>query len=175
MDYIYPEWLNIKNYSCQTILPTTLINNNYNNLGFNISVLGNRFIILDINGKKYISICEKNIPYNEWIGIICNLKNSEGVFETFVRNINSSYIDGDKLSLLSKTFIKYNPEEIVGTEYNIQKTDTNITNIRLYNESIPFDDQETDLLSYNIKWSDKAIILDSADLIIKSPYSGQPR
>ena len=63
----------------------------------------------------------------------------------------------------------------MGTEYNIQKTDTNITNIRLYNESISFDDQETDLLSYNIKWSDKAIILDSADLIIKSPYSGQPR
>ena len=175
LDYIYPNWLNVKNYTCKTEMPTTLINNNYNSLGFNISVICNQFLILTVNGKQYISICDKTIPYDEWVGITCNLKNSEGIFETVVRNINTTYTDGNKLNILSNKGIKYIPEEIVGVDYNLQKTNTNLTNIRLYKEEIPFNDQENDLLSYNIKWSSKAIILDSADIIQKSPYTGQPR
>ena len=175
LNFIYPDWINVKTYSCYSSTLTTLINNNYNDLGYNISIIGNQFVILSINGKQYISICENEIPYNEWVGITCNLKNSEGIFETYIRNINSTYVNGDKLTLLSKTKIEFIPEEIVGSEYNIQKTTTNITNIRLYKEEIPEKDQENDLLTYNIKWSNKSIILDSADIIIKTPYAGQPR
>ena len=75
---------------------------------------------------------------------------------------------GKAVDALSKTKIEFIPEEIVGSEYNIQKTTTNITNIRLYKEEIPEKDQENDLLTYNIKWSNKSIILDSADIIIKN-------
>jgi hypothetical protein len=82
---------------------------------------------------------------------------------------------GDKLVKVFYKTINLTPEEVVVDQYTLDKSDSLMTNIRLFTTTIEEEKQPLELLSYLSKDADQAIILDNCDLRFSAPYISKQR
>jgi len=160
-------WEELDGYYLRKESPVNLLSGESENGDFEISLYGGKYISIVVAGIEYFFKFKKKLEQDRWYGFIINLQ-KEMTVDVF-----------DSLPELSKIYSfeqKIAWEDDVYTAYYIKSSNSNITNIRLYDmANSNIDKQLEDLVSYNVKNGSHAIINDSADLVINNKYYGEQR
>ncbi len=167
---IYDNWTELGNFKIKKEGKINLLTGETaENKDFQINLISKKYIeILFPNGTGVLSEIETDLDENIWYGIIINISNNE-----LEVNVFKSLPSLTRISTV-KSKIKRENETI--TRYYITKSNSYITNIRLYNiGNYDIDKQLTDLVSYIIKNNSNAIINDSADIYLGLKYYGEQR
>ena len=137
---------------------------------FNISIKGLSMISISTSEDEALIPVTEEIKTDKWYGVIINFG------DNFSVDLYTT-VD-DKLTRISSVDNITNEiyESIEIENYYINSSNGNITNIRLYNSfNKEIDKQLTDLVSYNIRNDNNAIINDSADTYLNKEYKGRQR
>ena len=180
-----PSWRTMPNYKLTTKEPISIIDgvNDFGEHILSVNIYANQYIAisyghtyidsLDSYGAYVVKLDEKLLD-NNWYGIVVNIGNSWGQYNVYVWEKHPT----DKLAKIQTIFyetLKLYPEDVTIDNYTINKSQSYLTNLRLYNETIEEEKQSTELLSYFTQDGDKLILSDSADPIIKNPYITKQR
>ena len=144
------------------------------NSDFNVNIYANQYIKIEYGEQEYTAILTDKMLDNEWYGIIVNIGNVWGQYNVYVWKQSDTDI-GDPLQNIFYETIDFTPEAVSIEYYQINRSSSYITNLRLYGSTIEEEKQMNQLLSYFIKDADKAIIADNADLKFRAPYVGAQR
>ena len=142
--------------------------------GFKVDIHANQYIKIIYGNQEHISIMTDKLNDREWYGIIVNIGNSWGQYNTAVYQQHPS----DTVSKLKNIFydtLDFTPEDTEVIEYTINKGPSYLTNLRLYVATMEEEKQANELLSYFVKDGDQLIIGDNADPKFRAPYTGQQR
>jgi len=179
MNSVNANWTMARNYKMKVQNSINMIDGVYEIISsethrFQVDVYANQYIKVIYGTQERVFPMNTKLLDNNWYGVVVNAGNTWGQLNAQVWKPSVSSI-GDKLtSVFSKT-LPLIPEDITLTEYNINKSDAYITNIRLFKTTIEDEKQTLELLSYLSKDSDQALILDNADLKFMSPYISRQR
>ena len=141
-----------------------LISSNF----FNVDVIGNNTILVSINGKEYFYCCDFIFEKNNWYNIVVSLgkKTTLKIFDA-----------NSKLSLLyNEDKVTKKWDEFNNNNYEIKGSNSNLTNIRLYNTSL--DDIEKyiqNAVTYLSSDDSKMIISDNVDAFFDNAFYGNQR
>jgi hypothetical protein len=134
---------------------------------FAINIIGN-LLMIQINNKTYYSKITEKFKANVWYNISINfgMENNFRLFE-----LNNEIVELEYKDIDIDNFGDINIDE-----YNINGSDVNLTNIRLYNENISdIDKQLINIISKIAGNESNMIISDNADEILKYSYFGEQR
>lgn len=137
---------------------------------FNISLLGNRSILIKYGNKqKQISLASE-IPADEWVGIAINIGKDS---ELYIFNIDSNH------NIQVNNHIDFGDimnDFKVGTFY-ITSSDIKLTHIRFYKtkDKVPYKSMITDLTTMFTNNDHDAVINDNAAIPNVSPYMTQQK
>lgn len=148
-----------------------ILNNNVNLITsdiFAIDIIGNNTILVKINGKDYFYCCDFILEKNNWYNIVVSLGK-----KTIVKIFNVN----NKLNLLySEEKITKKWDNFAHNNYEIKGSNSNLTNIRLYNS--PLEDEEKYILNAitNLGSDDsKLLISDNVEAFFDNTYYGNQR
>ena len=144
------------------------------NTNLSVNVYSNQYIKITYGSQEHIAMITDKVYDDEWYGYVINIGNSWGQYNVNIWKQNDTN-NGDKLrSVFTKT-ISFTPEEIVVDHYNIDRSNSQLTNIRLYKSTLEEDKQSNELLTRFSTSADEAIILDNADDLMRIPYIAKQR
>lgn len=148
-------------YSCNEINIISDINNN-----FSVDILGNTIKLL-INDKSYIVPINYSLKENNWYNISLNLSKH---LTCDLYDINETI---NHISHVQEKISNYTLENI---NYQIKGSDSDISNIRIFNQEIlDVDKQIINITSYLSNDNSKLIISDNADEWLNNEYYGEQR
>lgn len=175
MNSIMANWWERPNWKMKLSSSVSLLDGiNVSTTGLSAEINGNQYIKIIYASQQYIFNLPNKLREDKWYGIVINLGNSWSQL-----NINLwEPEDIEKTDRLRNTFsetISILPEGVEVESYTINKSETLMTNIRLFDCTIEYEKQENELLSYFTKNADNGIILDNADLKFTAPYISRQR
>jgi hypothetical protein len=175
LNSISSSWATKGSYKMKLQEPINLIDGiNAANYGFKASVCANQYIKILYGSQDRVIPMDTKMLDNSWYGVIVNIGNTWGQYNAYVWKPTVSG-SGDKLTKVFYKTVSFTPEEISIDEYHVDRSDSYITNIRLFKTTIEEEKQPFELLSYFSKDADQALILDNADLRFSAPYISQQR
>lgn len=175
LNSIQYEWWDKSSWKLLVSNPINIIDGiNETETGFSASIYANQYIKVKYGTQEHISILDKKLDTENWYGIVINIGNSWGQYNVYVWRVSPND-DIQKLNNIFYETLSFTPEETIVNEYSINKSDSYITNIRLFNSTIEEERQINELLSYFTSNADKALILDSADSKLRIPYISQQK
>lgn len=163
VELLEEDWFNMESFD--------ILSNNVNLITsdiFNINIIGNNTISVEINGKEYLYYCDFIFENSKWYNIVISLgkKTSLKIFSV-----------NDKLNLLhSEEKITKKWEDFSNNNFEIKGNDIDLTNIRLYNTSL--DDIEKYILNAITNFGNddsKLLISDNAEAFFNNAYYGNQR
>lgn len=168
-------WRIMKNYKVRVQEPINLIDGiNETNYGFKASIIANQYIKILYGSQEKVIPINTRLLDNSWYGIVINLGNTWGQYNAYVWKPNTTG-SGDKLTKVFYNTVSLNPEEVIINQYILDRSDSLMTNIRLFKTTIEEEKQSLELLSYFSKDADQAILLDNCDLKYTAPYISRQR
>ena len=168
-------WRTMKNYKVRVQEPINLIDGiNETNYGFKASIIANQYIKILYGSQEKVIPINTRLLDNSWYGIVINLGNTWGQYNAYVWKPNTTG-SGDKLTKVFYNTVSLNPEEVIINQYILDRSDSLMTNIRLFRTTIEEEKQSLELLSYFSKDADQAILLDNCDLKYTAPYISRQR
>jgi len=175
LNSIQNKWYEKPGWKMRVKDPIVLIDGiNSTNNGFKIIINADQYIKIEYGSQEYISIMPERMVQGDWYGFVVNIGNSWNQYNVYVWK--PSLIDSDnKLENVFYDTVLFNAEEVLIDQYNVDKSYSYMTNIRLFNSTIEEEKQVQELLSYFSQNADKALILDSADPRFRAPYISQQR
>ena len=183
LDSIKSNWTTAKNYKMRRVAPVNLLdgfNNDYTGVGadtstgFKVDILANQYIKIIYGQQQHIAVMNERLLDKEWYGVIVNIGNTWGQYNTYVYKQHPS----DSVSKLQNIFyetLQFTPEAVVVEYYTVNRSPSYLTNLRLYVATMEEEKQANELLSYFVKDGDQLRIGDNADLKLKAPYTGKQR
>jgi hypothetical protein len=170
------SWTSMKNYKMKIQEPITLIDGTDELLTHKLEVLvsANQYIKIIYGSQEHVISMDTRMLDNSWYGVVVNIGNTWGQYNVYVWKPSVSGT-GDKLTKVFYKTIDFIPEEVAVSEYTLNRSDSYMTNIRLFKTTIEEEKQPFELLSYFSKDADQAIVLDSADLRFTAPYVSKQR
>jgi len=176
LNSIKSTWASAKNYKMKVQKPVSIIDgmNVTVGNGWKADIYANQYIKIIYGSQEYIAITTDKLSDKEWYGIIINIGNTWGQYNTHIYGIHPSDTTTKLQSIFYET-MDFTPEETVVDYYTINKSPSYLTNLRLYNSTIEEEKQMEELLRYFVKDGDQLVVGDNADLKFKSPYIGQQR
>lgn len=160
-------WKEIPGFSVSVSSPVNLLSGESQNGNFDISIYANKYIVVNMPEKQNIIYIKDTLKNNIWYSVILNMRKKATL------NVFKCIPNLEKIQ--ENTFVMDWVNNVV-TNYYIKPSNSDMTNIRLYNiANDNIDKQLTDIVSYNISNGSKAIINDSADLWIDNKYYGKQR
>ena len=169
------NWASMRNYKAKLQEPINLIDGiNETNHGFKANIFANQYIKILYGSQERVIPMNTRLLDNSWYGVVINIGNTWGQYNAYVWKPNVSG-SGDKLVKVFYKTINLTPEEVVVDQYTLDKSDSLMTNIRLFTTTIEEEKQPLELLSYLSKDADQAIILDNCDLRFSAPYISKQR
>ena len=175
LNSINSNWAGASNYKMSKIQPVNLLNGT-NDLGVSqikIDVLASQYIKIIYGDQTYVAPMPAKLQNATWYGIIVNIGNTWNQYN--VQVWEEGLTSSDKLRTLFYDTIQFTPESISVHEYSINKSNSYLTNIRLFNLTIEEEYQSNELLSYFSSNADHGLILDNADPKFRAPYINKPR
>jgi hypothetical protein len=148
-----------------TIIDT---NNILSSDNFDIKLLGNNTLVLNISGKDYTFISDVSLEEGKWYNIVLSIGKKTTVKIFSVNNELSLLYSEEKQTKKWDNFIN--------TKYEIKGGNNNLTNVRLYNQ--PLEDEEKyifNAVTYLGSDDSKLIISDNADAFFNNAYYGNQR
>ena len=162
------NWTNLMGYVIRKDNPVNLLHAEGISKTYDISLKANCCVSFTFGDTNIIVQSPFKLKANKWYGIVINYGNaiSVDIFES----------EPELKSLCSISSIK-NKSDLSDTyTYSINRSNSKMTNIRLYDvANNELDKQITDLVSYNTPYDSHAIINDSVDIPLNKPYVGQQR
>lgn len=173
---INSSWASMKNYKMKIQEPITIIDGTDEELNHKLEVLvsANQYIKIIYGSQEYVISMDTKMLDNSWYGVVVNIGNTWGQYSVYVWKPSISET-GDKLAKVFYKTGNFIPEEITVSEYTLNRSDSYMTNIRLFKTTIEEEKQPFELLSYFSKDADQALILDNADLRFTAPYISKQR
>ena len=172
---IKTTWTTAKNYKMRVQNPVSILDGrNGTTSGLRVDILANQYIRTIYGSQQHIAIITDKLSDKEWYGLVVNIGNSWGQYNTYVYKQHPS----DTITKLQNIFyetMSFTPENTSVDYYSINKSPSYLTNLRLYVSTMEEEKQMGDLLRYFTPDGDQAIISDSADPKFRSPYIGQQR
>lgn len=148
-----------------TIIDT---NNILSSDNFDIKLLGNNTLVLNISGKDYTFISDVSLEEGKWYNIVLSIGKKTTVKIFSVNNELSLLYSEEKQTKKWDNFIN--------TKYEIKGGNNNLTNVRLYNQ--PLEDEEKyifNAVTYLGSDDSKLIISDNVDAFFHNAYYGNQR
>jgi len=173
---IKSDWYNLKSFKLKLDYPKNLISGYTSEevSTLSLNVYADQFIKFDFAGQSHTAILPERLVVNDWHGFILNIGNSWNQFNLYVWK-QSENDEANKLSNLHYETMSVTSAETDINTYRILKSNSNITNVRLYCSNLEEEKQSNELLSYFVKDGDKSIIGDNVDPLYKSPYIAKQR
>lgn len=168
------NWADARNYKVVKRDPITILDGiNATETGFQVLLYANQYMKINYGTQSYVSTLTNKLDDNTWYGIVVNIGNTWGQYNVYVWEASG---DRDtKLRINYYETIKFTPEHAIIDEYTVDKSESYITNIRLYTTTIEEEKQVNELLSYFSSDADQGLILDNADPRFNAPYVSQQR
>ena len=169
------NWTAAKGYKMKIQEPVSLIDGvNGKDYGVKVDIYANQYIKLIYGSQEYISISTNRLLDNKWYAYVINIGNTWDQYNMYIWE-QSATDTGDKLRKTFYDTVDFTPEQTIVDYYSINKSPSYMTNIRLYTSTMEEEKQINELLSYFVKDSDQAILLDNVDLKVRMPYIGAQR
>jgi len=173
LNTIQTNWYTKPNWKMIVTLPINLIDGvNETLTGFTVNMYSNQYIKIKYGIQEHISILNNKLKPDNWYGIVVNIGNTWGLYNVYVWEVSN---DINKLKTYYYETVKFVPEETTINQYTLNKSNSLMTNIRLFNSTIEEEKQINELLSYFTQNAHAALILDNADLKFIAPYISQQR
>ena len=169
------NWTAAKGYKMKIQEPVSLIDGvNGKDYGVKVDIYANQYIKLIYGSQEYISISTDRLLDNKWYAYVINIGNTWDQYNMYIWE-QSATDTGDKLRKTFYDTVDFTPEQTIVDYYSINKSPSYMTNIRLYTSTMEEEKQINELLSYFVKDSNQAILLDNVDLKVRMPYIGAQR
>ena len=170
LNKILPQWWTKTNWKCKLKEPITILDGrNDEDTGFIVTINSNQYIKINYGSQEHIAILNEPLKDDNWYGIVVNIGNTWKQYNVYVWRPNLD-ITGNKLVNVFYDTLRFIPEETIINQYTINRSNSYMTNIRLFNSTIEEERQESELLSYFTQNADKTFINDSCDLRFTAPY-----
>lgn len=174
LNSIKSNWSDARNYKVVHRDPITILDGiNATETGFQVLLYANQYIKINYGTQSYVSTLTNRLDDFTWYGIVINIGNTWGQYNVYVWEKSGNR--DTKLRINYYETIKFTPEHAIIDEYTIDKSESYITNIRLYKTTIEEEKQVNELLSYFSADADQALILDNAAPHFLAPYISQQK
>ena len=173
LNSINSSWAGFTNWKARRRDPINLINGRKEDKGIRIDLFANEYLRI-LYGSQSIVTPMIRFDDEKWYGIVVNIGNSWRLYNVSLWGEAPTNKDIKISNLFYKT-IPLHPEEIDVEEYAISRSNSYLTNIRLFRTTIEEERQHLELLSFFSKDSDQAIILDNCDPKFTAPYISRQR
>ena len=176
LDSIKTTWANAKGYKMKVQNPVSILDgiNDSESTGFKVNIYANQYIKIVYGSQEHIAVITDKLYDKEWYGIIVNIGNTWGQYNTHVYKQHPNDQKTKLQSIFYET-MNFTPEATNVDYYSINKGPSYLTNIRLYVSTMEEEKQIEELQRYFIPDGDQAIIADSADPKFRAPYISQQR
>jgi hypothetical protein len=172
---IKTAWTTAKGYKMKVQNPVSILDGiNGETSGFKVDIYANQYLKIVYGSQQHIAIITEKLLDKDWYGIVVNIGNSWGQYNTYIYKQHPSDA-ATKLKNIFYETMDFTPENTYVDYYAINKSPSYITNIRLYVSTMEEEKQMNELLSYFVKDGDQLIIGDNADPKFRAPYIGQQR
>jgi len=175
LNSIKSNWTSATGYKMVVQNPVSILDGMHNSgTGFKVDIYANQFIKINYGTQEHIAILKDKLLNKEWYGIIVNIGNTWGQYNTYVYKQSPSD-SKEKLENIFYETIDFIPEQTTVDYYSINNSPSLLTNLRLYVSTMEEEKQRDELLSYFVKDGDQLILGDSAEPRHKPPYIGSQR
>jgi len=175
LNSIKTTWTTAKNYKMKVQNPVSILDGiNGDTSGFKVDIYANQYLKIVYGSQEHIAVITDKLLDKEWYGIIVNIGNSWGQYNTYVYKQHPSDA-ATKLQNIFYETMDFTPENTYVDYYSVNKSPSYLTNLRLYVSTMEEEKQMNELLSYFVPDGDQTIIADSADPRWRAPYIGQQR
>jgi hypothetical protein len=172
---IKTAWTTAKGYKMKVQNPVSILDGiNGETSGFKVDIYANQYLKIVYGSQQHIAIITEKLLDKDWYGIVVNIGNSWGQYNTYIYKQHPSDA-ATKLKNIFYETMDFTPENTYVDYYAINKSPSYLTNIRLYVSTMEEEKQMNELLSYFVKDGDQLIIGDNADPKFRAPYTGQQR
>jgi hypothetical protein len=168
-------WKTARNYKMFIMQPINLIDGmkDSSTHKFKVDIYANQYIKVLYGDQIYVAVMNERLYTTDWYGIVVNIGNTWNQYNVYVWEVGAD--STTKLRTRFYETINFTPQSIEIDEYVVNKSDSYLTNVRLFDCTIEEEHQSNELLSYFSNNADHGIILDGADLRFRAPYINQPR
>lgn len=185
-DYVrasFSTWESFTDLQCQRTFSRVFLNGTRNGKGVKIELFENRHFMITSNGvKTYFSIpgSSASVETGKWHGLFINFSNS---FKQLTLNVWKMQWDPvtkvpattDLKLIYNKTLPFVKEDRSANTQYFLEPSFMDLTNVRLFNRVAETDKQVLILNQNIVKDAQWAIIIDNALPQSKLPYIGYTR
>ena len=175
LNNISSTWSGTKGWRTYIDTPINILTGtgeNDNNLSLNL--YSNKFVKVNYSSSEYIFPLDENIKNGDWYGIVANIGSSWGQLNISLWIPSSNEQSSDLINIYNKT-VTFEPIALEIENYVINKSESYLTNIRLFNQTIEVEKQSNELLSYFSENADFGLILDNCDPKLGLPYVSKQR
>lgn len=176
LNNIKSDWSIQPGYKLYVQEPISILDgvNDYGDHVMSVNIYASQYIAINYghaysNDDAYVIRMDEKILDNEWYAFVVNIGNTWGQYSAYVWKKHPTDKNAKLTNIFYETLRLY-PEEIGVDTYSINKSDSYLTNLRLYTTTIEEEKQSNELLSYFIKDGDQLVLSDNADPIMKLPY-----
>lgn len=167
---IKSDWTTAKGYKLTVSEPVSILNGiNSTDTGFRVRIYAKQFVKINYGTQSRVISLTDKLEEEEWYGIVVNIGNTWGQYNVYVWEEYPGNRT-EKIRIKDYKTLPLTMEQTLVEKYTINKSDSYITNIRLFNTTIEEEKMAPELLSYFSKDADQALILDNADPRKKMPY-----
>jgi len=171
---IKTNWISASNYKVKIQSPVSILDGFNDGKGFKVNLYANQYIKIQYGTQQHISILTDKLLDKEWYGIVVNIGNTWGQYNTYVYKQHETDATEKIRNIFYDTF-KFVPEDTIVDQYFINKSPSFMTNLRLYNSTMEEEKMRNELLSYFVKDGDQLVLSDNANALMKLPYMGRQR
>jgi len=175
------QWVSQRGYKLQVKNPISIIDgvNDFDEHVLGVNIFANQYISINYSHSysdenSYVVRLDEKLEDDKWYAIVVNIGNTWNQYKIYIWESDPTD-KNSKLKINSYKTLKLYPEEIYVKKYTINKSDSYLTNIRLFTTTIEEDRQAGELLSYFSKNGSQIIIGDNADPILRLPYISKHR
>jgi len=174
-------WYTRSGYKLMLKEPISVIDgvNDFNEHILSVNIHANQYIAINYghtysDEDAYVIRLDDKLEDDKWYGLVVNIGNSWTQYNV---NVWEKH-DTDKNAKLKNVFtetLRLYPEDMAIDNYTVNKSPAYLTNLRLFNETIEYEKQPNELLSYFSQDGDKIILSDNGDAMLRLPYISKHR
>ena len=175
LNTISSAWNTLGNYKMRIRKPVSILDGmaaDSSTHKLRVDILANQYIKIVYSNQEHISIMPEQLNEKEWYGVVINIGNSWGQYNTHIYKQHPSDAT-EKLQSVFYETMNLTPESMEIGQYQINESPSYLTNIRLYTLTMEEEKQRNELLSYFVRDGDQLKIGDNCDIPFKGPYLGK--
>ena len=175
IESIQNKWYLTKGWKAEKIYSINILTGGTNKSKFKTELIANKFVKVQYGETENVFTIPNTLKNGKWYGLVVNLGYVWSQLNINIWEESETGISEDKLQSIYQKTVSIKPNNIEIDKYYIDKSNSYLTNIRLFNQTIEEEKQSNELLSYLSKNANNGLILDNADNRLDIPYISKQR